>query len=189
MQNYDMLFGIWKKGEGGRGKGERGAYAALFFSPLANFTLHPSPFTLHPSPFKKLESLMSDEKVFLCRVMDQRTANIFQFFAYAHLPPCLQAFSAPCHTLACAMITLLPDSQELTVGLRKLLEAKDCFVRAGIQTGPASQGGLREEGGRGKREEEASAARRSLLGRATPESASKDRVDQTQHLRHSLPPA
>lgn len=26
----------------------------------------------------------------------------------------------------------LPDSPELTTGLRKLLEAKDCFVRAAI---------------------------------------------------------
>jgi hypothetical protein len=28
------------------------------------------------------------------------------------------------------MIRLLPDCPELTVGLRKLLEARDCFVRA-----------------------------------------------------------
>ncbi|MGC4106054.1 MAG: hypothetical protein QM753_06825 [Thermomicrobiales bacterium] len=28
----------------------------------------------------------------------------------------------------------LPDSPELTAGLRKLLEAKDCFVRAALDT-------------------------------------------------------
>jgi hypothetical protein len=31
---------------------------------------------------------------------------------------------------AAAMIKRLPDGPELTAGLRKLLEAKDCFVRA-----------------------------------------------------------
>ncbi|PRY56421.1 hypothetical protein B0I28_10970 [Glycomyces artemisiae] len=30
------------------------------------------------------------------------------------------------------MIAALPDGPELTAGLRKLLEAKDCFVRAAL---------------------------------------------------------
>jgi hypothetical protein len=30
------------------------------------------------------------------------------------------------------MARALPDSPELTAGLRKLLEAKDCFVRAAV---------------------------------------------------------
>lgn len=30
------------------------------------------------------------------------------------------------------MVTLLPDSPEITAGLRKLMEAKDCFVRAAV---------------------------------------------------------
>jgi hypothetical protein len=30
------------------------------------------------------------------------------------------------------MINNLPDGTELTAGLRKLLEAKDCFVRAKV---------------------------------------------------------
>lgn len=30
------------------------------------------------------------------------------------------------------MIEVLPDGPELTAGLRKLLEAKDCFVRASL---------------------------------------------------------
>jgi hypothetical protein len=30
------------------------------------------------------------------------------------------------------MVDHLPDGPELTVGLRKLLEAKDCFVRAAL---------------------------------------------------------
>lgn len=60
------------------------------------------------------------------------TAGIARYFDYAHLPPHLQAISKPCHDLAAAMIGELPDGPELTAGLRKLLEAKDCFVRAAL---------------------------------------------------------
>jgi len=35
-------------------------------------------------------------------------------------------------TLAEAMIRELPDGPELSAGLRHLLEAKDCFVRAAL---------------------------------------------------------
>jgi hypothetical protein len=37
-----------------------------------------------------------------------------------------------CADLAASMIEDLPDGPELTAGLRKLLEAKDCFVRAAL---------------------------------------------------------
>lgn len=60
------------------------------------------------------------------------TVNIARFFAYDHLPPALQGISARCHHLAERMIEELPDGAELTTGLRKLLEAKDCFVRAAL---------------------------------------------------------
>lgn len=53
-----------------------------------------------------------------------------QFFAYAHLPPHLQAVSRPFGDLAILIITTLPSNPERTVALRKLLEAKDCAVRA-----------------------------------------------------------
>ncbi len=37
------------------------------------------------------------------------------------------------HETATDMLALIPDdSQELTAGMRKLLEAKDCFVRASL---------------------------------------------------------
>lgn len=55
---------------------------------------------------------------------------IMKFFTYAHLPERLQAVSKPCAELAEQMVTHLPPSAELSAGLRKLLEAKDCFVRA-----------------------------------------------------------
>lgn len=60
------------------------------------------------------------------------TVQLLGFLAYDHLPPFLQAVSAPCHDLGYDMATTLPDGPELTAGLRKLLEAKDCFVRQAL---------------------------------------------------------
>lgn len=60
------------------------------------------------------------------------TQHIAKYFEYEHLPSHLQDISAPCAELAQDMINRLPDDPELTVGLRKLLEAKDCFVRAAV---------------------------------------------------------
>ncbi len=57
---------------------------------------------------------------------------IMKYFAYAHLPLHLQAVSAPIGKLAEAMDADLPDGAEKSAGLRKLLEAKDCFVRAAL---------------------------------------------------------
>lgn len=56
--------------------------------------------------------------------------HILQFFAYAHLPPHLQAVSAPFGQLAEQIVETLPRNSERTVALRKLLEAKDAAVRA-----------------------------------------------------------
>ncbi len=61
------------------------------------------------------------------------TAGMARHFNFDHLPEHLQEVSKPCHDLAATMIDRLPDGPELTVGLRKLLEAKDCFVRAAIE--------------------------------------------------------
>lgn len=64
--------------------------------------------------------------------MHPSTESILKFFAYAHLPPHLQEVSKPLGELAHAMAEQL-DGPELTAGLRKLLEAKDCFVRAKLE--------------------------------------------------------
>ena len=53
-----------------------------------------------------------------------------QFFSYSHLPEHLQAVSKPFGDLATKIIETLPRNPERTVALRKLLEAKDCAVRA-----------------------------------------------------------
>lgn len=55
---------------------------------------------------------------------------LLQFFAYEHLPAHLQAISKPFGELAQKIVTDLPRNPERTVALRKLLEAKDCAVRA-----------------------------------------------------------
>jgi hypothetical protein len=60
------------------------------------------------------------------------TTHFSRFFAYGHLSPEAQEVSAPCSELAKAMVEKLPDGPELSAGLRKLLEAKDCFVRASL---------------------------------------------------------
>jgi hypothetical protein len=55
-----------------------------------------------------------------------------RYFAWSHLPEHLQVFSAPIGLIALEMVRELADSPELVAGLRKLLEAKDCFVRAAL---------------------------------------------------------
>lgn len=60
------------------------------------------------------------------------TAGILRYFAWSHLPTKLQVVSAPVALLALEMVATLPDGPELTAGLRKLLEAKDCLVRAAL---------------------------------------------------------
>ena len=58
------------------------------------------------------------------------TEFLLQFFSYAHLPEHLQAVSKPFGDLAQNLFETLPKNPERTTALRKLLEAKDCAVRA-----------------------------------------------------------
>lgn len=60
------------------------------------------------------------------------TTHILRYFEFEHLDAHLAWFSAPFHGLAHEMVDHLPDGPELTAGLRKLLEAKDCMVRAAL---------------------------------------------------------
>jgi len=57
-------------------------------------------------------------------------STTIKYFSYEHLPEKLQEISKPFSELANALEELLPDSSEKSAGMRKLLEAKDCFVRA-----------------------------------------------------------
>lgn len=61
--------------------------------------------------------------------MHESTKAILEFFKYDHLPLHMQEVSKPICDLAHEMAANL-TGPELTAGLRKLLEAKDCLVRA-----------------------------------------------------------
>lgn len=58
--------------------------------------------------------------------------NVDKYFEYKHLPEHLQLISKACADLQKEMEKRLPDSDEKSAGMRKLLEAKDCFVRASL---------------------------------------------------------
>ncbi len=62
----------------------------------------------------------------------ERNEPMMQFFEWEHLPGPLQEVSRPFQGLANKMLETLPRNPERTVMLRKLLEAKDCAVRAFI---------------------------------------------------------
>lgn len=59
-------------------------------------------------------------------------APILRYFEYAHLPEHLQEISRPIGDLALQLDRTLPNGAEKSTGLRKLLEAKDAFVRAAL---------------------------------------------------------
>lgn len=60
------------------------------------------------------------------------TAALLRYFAFDHLPERLQGVSRPFALLAADLVDTLPPGPEVTVALRKLLEAKDCAVRAAL---------------------------------------------------------
>ena len=59
--------------------------------------------------------------------------RMLRHFQYAHLPIDLQLVSGPFCELAHDIVDKLPSNPERTVALRKLLEAKDCAVRAVLE--------------------------------------------------------
>lgn len=62
--------------------------------------------------------------------------RLLRYFHYDHLPEQLQRKSKPFHDLAYDMVAEAGraewDITETMAGLRKLLEAKDCMVRASL---------------------------------------------------------
>jgi hypothetical protein len=79
-------------------------------------------------------------------------------FEYDHLPAGKPRYlSAMCAAMAVQMISELPDDPELTHGLRRLLEAKDCFVRAAVFSVPqdiTASGGINLHLGAGNQVQE-----------------------------------
>ena len=53
-----------------------------------------------------------------------------------NLPHPQRCIANDCWELAEQFVNDIPDSPELTAGLRKLLEAKDCFIRASLDLSP-----------------------------------------------------
>ena len=69
--------------------------------------------------------------------MNAASVRLLRHFVCEHLPSALAAVSKPCGALAEEMAEALDSPNptagaEVTTGLRKLLEAKDCFVRAAV---------------------------------------------------------
>ena len=60
---------------------------------------------------------------------------ILRYFEFDHLPDHLQAVSADFHALAHHVADSGTRGPETTTCLRKLLEAKDCAVRAALHEG------------------------------------------------------
>lgn len=64
-----------------------------------------------------------------------------KFFEYSHLPEHLQVLSEPYYHLACALVKAsrnldpsdLAAFEQLDLAFQKLIEAKDCTVRAGLR--------------------------------------------------------
>lgn len=68
----------------------------------------------------------------MARIVAPNIAELLSFFDYEHLPDDLKVVSAPFGELAKELVEELQPCAELTVALRKLLEAKDCAVRARV---------------------------------------------------------
>jgi hypothetical protein len=64
---------------------------------------------------------------------------LLQFFTYDHLREELRAVALPFSVLAHWIVDTLPDNDERAAGLRKLLEAKDCAVRARLFRAPEDE--------------------------------------------------
>ncbi|MCT7373197.1 MULTISPECIES: hypothetical protein [Mycolicibacterium] len=60
------------------------------------------------------------------------TQHLIGLFDFDHLPPHLKDVSKELAAVAAFMVGALGEGPELTTGLRKLLEAKDCFVRQAV---------------------------------------------------------
>lgn len=62
----------------------------------------------------------------------QKAYPILKFFEFSHLPPNLAEIALVFAAVAQTMAEQAPQSAEVVAGLRKLLEAKDCFVRGAL---------------------------------------------------------
>lgn len=73
---------------------------------------------------------MDDRPATVAEMQQITGERLLTSFAYEHLPGELREVSMWFADLAVKVATVLPQNPERTVALRKLLEAKDCAVRA-----------------------------------------------------------
>ena len=59
--------------------------------------------------------------------------RLMRWFDHQHLPLHLQPVSRHCANLAQYIDESIPDGDQKDKGLQKLIEAKDCFVRAKLE--------------------------------------------------------
>ena len=83
---------------------------------------------------RKLQAEQDSKDVALEKKMEAYSNHlpILEYFTFTHLPPHLGAYSRVCAEVAVEICEHLPITAEMSAGLRKLLEAKDCFVRARV---------------------------------------------------------
>ena len=62
----------------------------------------------------------------------EKVPDIMKYFEYKHLPEHLQMVSKSFYVMADMVCRKIPASAERSAGLRKILEAKDCIVRASL---------------------------------------------------------
>ncbi|MCK9513673.1 MAG: hypothetical protein M0R28_20950 [Pigmentiphaga sp.] len=76
----------------------------------------------------------SDAKPLFRETVQEQIPNepLLRFFRYSHLPPHLQDISMAFSSMASLIVQTVPRNAERTVALRKLLESKDCAVRAAL---------------------------------------------------------
>lgn len=71
--------------------------------------------------------------------MDSRhlgTRSIMRWLENSHLDGSRAVIVEDCRRLALRMLDRLPDDPELVVGLRHIVDAKDCFVRTDVARDP-----------------------------------------------------
>lgn len=85
-------------------------------------------FYVHSTQDLHIREVQPDGSMMI--LSESASDRTLQFFAYEHLPAHLQAVSRPFGELAQHIVRSLPANAERSAGLRKLLEAKDCAVRA-----------------------------------------------------------
>lgn len=80
----------------------------------------------------KLEAAHGKEaaEIRIQSAVDAASDPMLKFFQFDHLPVHLQAVSGNFCDIAHTIVAIVPRNAERTVALRKLLESKDCAVRA-----------------------------------------------------------